>query len=287
MKFAKILTIFLLIFIVMSFISDKPAYLIYNKKGKKSDYDKLLKSASKADILLFGEYHDNPIIHWLEYEFTSDLFDLKQKDLVLGAEMFEADNQLVMNEYLDGKISNKTFSKEAKVWPNHKTDYLPLIEFAKDNNIPFIATNIPRRYSSMVYKHGFESLDELSVTAKSWIAPLPIAYDSTLPGYVNMLDMGNGHGGENLPKTQATKDATMAHFILKNYQKGKLFIHYNGAYHSNDFEGIMWYLKQANPKLNILTISVSEQAAIDTLAKDATGIADFIISVPESMTKTY
>jgi hypothetical protein len=80
---------------------------------------------------------------------------------------------------------------------------------------------------------------------KSWIAPLPIPYDSTLPGYVKMIEMMGGHGGANMPKAQASKDATMAHFSLKAWKPGKLLIHYNGAYHSDYYEGIMWYLKRA------------------------------------------
>jgi uncharacterized iron-regulated protein len=273
--------------LLLAFVSDKPAYQIYNKKGKTSNYDKMLKDASKADIVLFGEYHNNPIIHWLQFELTKDLYDLKKNDLVLGAEMFESDDQVIINEYMQGKISERNFIKEAKVWPNYKTDYQPILQFAKENQIPFVAANIPRRYSSMVYMNGFDALNDLSDVAKGWIAPLPIEYDSTLPGYTNMLQMGAGHGGANLPKAQAAKDATMAYFILKNHKKGQLFVHYNGAYHSNDFEGIMWYLKQADPKLNILTISASEQAGIDTLAKDATGIADYVIAIPETMTKTH
>ena len=59
------------------------------------------------------------------------------------------------------------------------------------------------------------------------------------------------HGNQNLPKAQAIKDATMAHFILENWEKGKTFIHYNGSYHSDNFEGIVWYLKQENPNLYI------------------------------------
>ncbi len=78
----------------------------------------------------------------------------------------------------------------------------------------------------------------------------------------------------------------MAYFILKNWTKGKTFVHYNGSYHSDFHQGIEWYLKQENPKLKIFTIATSEQMAIDTLAKDALNMADYIICTPESMTKT-
>ena len=123
--------------------------------------------------------------------------------------------------------------------------------------------------------------------AKNWIAPLPIKYDATLPGYIKIVEMSGGHGGENLPKAQAIKDATMAHFILKNWEKGQTFLHYNGTYHSNNFEGIVWYLKQQNPNLKIVTIASVEQENLDSLAEESIGLGNFILCTPESMTKTH
>ncbi len=47
---------------------DKPAYKIYNSEGKGIKWDKMVEEIKDADIVLFGEQHDNPIAHWLEYE---------------------------------------------------------------------------------------------------------------------------------------------------------------------------------------------------------------------------
>lgn len=266
-----------------------PAYNLFNEKGREAKYKHLLKDAAEADIILFGELHNNPISHWLQIELTRDMFGEKDSTLVLGAEMFESDNQMLLDEYLAGLIRQRNFEEEAKLWNNYDTDYKPLVEFAKENNLPFIATNIPRRYASMVHKEGFDALLDLPETAQSLIAPLPVAYDPELPGYKNMLEMmgGMGHASENLPKAQAIKDATMAHFILENWEPGKLFIHFNGAYHSNNNEGIYWYLKKQNPDLSILTITTVEQDNIEELAKENQAIADYTICIPKNMTKTY
>ena len=246
----------LLFFVFASFKTDKPAYFLFNKEGKTVKYSKMLNDIQNADIVLFGESHDNPISHWLQLELTTDLFELKNENLVLGAEMFESDNQVILDEYLDSLISQKSFEAEARLWPNYKTDYKPLVEFANKNRLRFVATNVPRRYASMVNSKGFEGLEELSDEAKLFIPPLPIDYDSTLNCYKSMLEMeGIGsHVTENFPKAQAIKDATMAYFILKNWSPGKMLIHYHGSYHSENFESIYWYLKQQNPSLNIVTI---------------------------------
>jgi uncharacterized iron-regulated protein len=263
----------------------KPAYVLYNAKGKKVSYKKMMNLLKGKDIVLFGEFHNNPISHWLQLEVTKDC--RQYRDLVLGAEMFEQDNQPVLDLYLQDKLSANGLDSSARLWKNYPTDYAPLVNFAKENKIAFAATNVPRRYASMVARGGFEALDTISAQQKEWIAPLPIAFDPELNGYKKMLEMMGGHGGENLPKAQAIKDATMAHFILKYYKPGSLFIHYNGAYHSENYEGIVWYLKKQNPVLKIVTITTISQKDVHHLLKENKNKADFIICVDEDMTTTY
>lgn len=286
----NIIAIIVLFIFITGFKNDKPAYRIYDADGKKVKYSKLLEEAAKADVVFFGELHNNPICHWLQYELTVDLYKLRTGELILGAEMFEADNQLILNEYLEGKISASNYKKEARLWPNYSTDYAPLVEFAKDSSLKFIATNIPRRYASLVYKKGFEGLDELAAQAKLYIAPLPVEYDSTLNCYASMLEGMEGMGGHvtnTLPMAQAIKDATMAYNIAGNMENDKLFIHYNGSYHSDNFESILWYLNKYKPGLKILTIASVEQQDIKDLEEDYINKANFILVIPEEMTKTH
>lgn len=319
--------IFLILLIalpMLSFTSDKPAYLLYQQDGKVVKYSKMIKELMEADIIFFGELHTDPIAHWLQLELTKDLYKGKKEALLLGAEMFEADNQLILNEYLKGVYSSDKFEAEMRLWGNYQTDYKPLVEFAKKNKVPFIATNIPRRYASVVHKKGFEGLDELSDEARNYIAPLPILYDPEVKCYKDMLNMVGigapedkpaemkapagmaaseeketpkmmpaGHGKglpkntmENLPKAQAAKDATMAYFILENWTEGKTMFHFNGTYHSDNFEGIVWHLKQSNPALKIMTIATVQQSEIDSLSEENENLASYILCVPENMTRT-
>ncbi|MDB5202743.1 MAG: hypothetical protein JWQ27_2152 [Ferruginibacter sp.] len=267
------------------FAQDKSAYVLYDGNGKKVSYHKMIKKLVEKDIVLFGEFHNNAIAHWLQLEVTKDCAEKRQ--LVLGAEMFEQDNQAALDLYLKGKLSSKGLDSAARLWKNYPTDYAPLVDFAKEKNFPFVATNIPRRYAALVAKNGFPALDSLPVGERAWIAPLPIAYDANLPGYKKMMTMMPGHSNENMPRAQAMKDATMAYFILQHHVPGSLFIHYNGAYHSDDHEGIFWYLQQAAPQLKTVTISTVSQKDISKLAAENLGKADFIICVDEDMTNTY
>jgi len=281
----------IVLFLFTAFKSDMPAYKLYNQKGKQTSFKRLVKEAAKADIIFFGELHNNPIAHWLQLELTMALHELHQEKLVLGAEMIETDNQEALELYLNGSIEHDSLNNIARLWGNYKTDYKPLVDFAKENQLKFIGTNVPRRYASLVFRGGFEVLDTLPDSDKQWIAPLPIDYDPTLPAYQEMVEMMGGmknHSSENFPKAQAIKDATMAWQIAENWEKGQFFIHYNGSFHSDDYEGIVWYLKRLKPEATILTITTIEASELKRrLDEEHRFVADFTIAVPETMTKTY
>ena len=51
--------------------------------------------------------------------------------------------------------------------------------------------------------------------------------------------------------------------------------------------GIIWYLKKHNPDIKIATITTVLQDDIDKMSNEYKGVADYIVVVPTSMTKTY
>lgn len=270
------------------FGQQKEAYRIYSKTGKKVSYKKMMKSLKAAEITFFGEYHNNPISHWLQLEVTADLATHVDNKLIMGFEMFESDQQQLLNDYLNNLIKERNFEDSCRLWSNYKTDYKPLINFAREKKIPCIADNIPRRLASTVFKKGRAALDSLDAVDYSYMCPTDFEIDTTLSQYRLMMGMaGNGHGRMNFVAAQAIKDATMAYFIDKYWSEGMYFVHYNGCFHTDFDQGIIWYLKRLRPELNYRTITTVEQADIGTLDEENKGRADFIICVPERMTKTH
>lgn len=285
----RILLCFSLCFPFLLAAQVKPAYGVFNHDGKRVSYRKMVKALAEGDVVFFGELHNNTLAHWLELQLLKDLYD-SNGNLTVGLEMFEADDQVVLDEYLQGIFEEKNFIKEAKVWDNYKTDYKPLIEFARKVKAPVIATNVPRRYANLVYRKGIQSLDSLSPEIKQWIAPLPLVVDYSLSGYKSMLEEMGDHGGgsaRNLVASQALKDATMATFIARHQKRGSLFYHVNGAYHSQDNQGIVHYLRHLKPEVKIVTVHVTEQADVDKLEESAFNKADFIICIVNDMIKSY
>ena len=276
----------LFFFIFTAHFTQQHAFQLYTGKGRKVSCSKMIKTVKKSDVVLFGEYHDNPIAHWLQFELASEL--AKGKKLVLGLEMLESDNQKILDQYLSNEISYAVFDSVARLWSNYPTDYAPIVELAKEEKSPVICTNIPRRYARMVFRNGgFNALDDISEKEKMFIAPLPILFDAELSQYKNMLEMMGGHGSADIVKAQAIKDATMAHFISKNFKEESVFLHLNGAYHSDFFQGILWYLMKIKPNLNYKTISTVNQKNVKKLDKDNRARADYILCVNNNMTKTH
>lgn len=267
----------------------RKAYTLFDSQGKEIGYETLIDSISKADVILIGEIHNCAITHWLELEITRSLYNLYGDSLMMGAEMFESDNQMIMDEYMHRIISYERFEEEARLWPNYSTDYYPFVYFAKEHEIPFIATNVPRRYANVVKEKGLEFLDSLSDEAKHFLPPLPIKFEFKHE-QKEMFDMmhaigGTKHNQKYLSQAQAIKDATMGWFIAKNIRHK--FLHFNGNYHSDRKGGIIPYLMEYRPGTTIKTICSVRQENINHLDEDNIERADFYICVPEDMTTTY
>ena len=214
----------------------KGAYKIFSSEGKEISFEKMLKLMHKSDLIFFGEIHNDPISHWLELQVVKSLYE-SNPNLVLAMEMFEADDQVVIDEYLSDLIEERQLLAEAKVWDNYTTDYKPLVDFAREKKLPLIASNIPRRYANIVYRKGIGVLDSLSETSKKFMVPLPIEIDLELKGYKAMITKMGGHGSgnaEDLARSQALKDANMEYFILQRARPVSTILDINGAYHSQD-----------------------------------------------------
>ena len=262
-------------------------YQLFDAKGKVVSMDKMFKEAAEKSWVFFGEFHNSATIHRIQFLLTQHLHKKHGEKLVVGAEMFESDNQDIINEYFSGLINTKYFEDECRLWTNYKTDYKPIVEFLKSDNLPLVATNIPRRYAHMVHYKGLEILESLPVHVKNLFLPtLPIQIDTTLASYQEIKKMSM-HGGKFMMEAQAIKDATMAHFIQKYWSAGKVFLHLNGAFHSNNYEGIISFLPKSWLRKEMLVISMVTQKDIEKLEDENKELGDFIFCFEEDFAKSH
>ena len=262
------------------------AFALYDTRGREVPFTTMARDLREADVILFGEYHDNPISHWMQLEVIKALNGAYD----LGMEMFETDEQDALSKFMADSLTVEELDHyTGGVWPNFHTDYLPILMRARQDSVDVVATNIPRQYAQMVFQRGFIYLKTLDESELRQLPPIPPPYNKELSSYKAMRipNAENPHAGENFPKAQAIKDATMAWQIVNHAREGRPFLHINGSYHSDHFEGIAWYLRQYKPQLRVVTISTLEQRDMRDLREESEGTADYILLVPENMTKTY
>lgn len=282
----------LVLIILPLFAFSQQHYKIYSTSAQKVvTVDDVIGSMSDADVLFFGEEHDDSTCHVLELAFLEG-FDRKYPGkTALSLEMFETDCQEVLNEYLDSLIREKNFVTEARAWHNYK-DYRPMIEYARSAKIPVIAANAPARYVNMVNRMGLASLGKLDKTAKAWLPPLPI--DTATGIYYNkFIEIMGGHtsmGGMQLFQAQNLWDATMgwsiAQFVKKHH--GYKIFQVNGGFHSEEKLGAAAQLKRYAPKIRILNIACFSDESFNSpdwskYSKDN----DYIILTDPELPKTY
>lgn len=260
-------------------------YRVYDGKGNAATLNEIVDAAGKSDAVFLGENHDDAAAHFLELEIFKKAVEKysKNRKVALSMEMFERDTQIVLNEYLEDLITEKKFLDDSRPWNNYKTDYRPLVEFAKQNHLDVIAANAPRRYVNMVSRSGRESLAQLSPEAKRWLAPLPFApaSDAYAKKFTALMGgMGDGHNIAKILDSQSLWDATMAYSIaeyLKN-NKNALVINLNGSFHTENRLGTAERLLSFIPKAKVLVVTMKYADDFTKFDKEKDeNLGDFVI----------
>ena len=241
------------------------------------------------------------------YELYDDLQPQSEAERTtdLAMEMLELHQQEAIDDYIAHAFDADSLQALTSMWPNFKTDYLPIINrvYHQDFYTTIIASNVTRKYARLVFRHGLDSLRKRKDLPDE-MPPLdfPIPYESK--SYQEMMNMMGGHGhgdGEAMKKrfveAQAIKDATMGYRIAQALNNTQRIFHVNGNFHSQWHEGVVYYLKYWLAQMDeddskaitptIVTISQEEVEHPQEFNADFEGKADFIIQVPATMTKTY
>jgi uncharacterized iron-regulated protein len=267
-------------------------YKIYDVKTKQLvSIEKIITDCAKADVLFFGEEHNDSACHYMEHIIFEALHKQYGDDVALSLEMFETDNQIALNDYLAGFIPEDRFSKDVRLWSNYK-DYRPMIEYAKKNKLSVIAANPPRRYVSMVSRRGMRSLDSLSKESKKFLPPLP--YDTLTGRYrEKFFDIMKGSPGGDNPRvyhSQSLWDAGMSYSMYKYWKKNKdkIIFHCVGRFHCDEKLGTLAQLQKRKPGLKILNISSFSDASFKNPDWSTfSNLGDYIILTDPNLKKTF
>ena len=105
----QILSLLFLFASQASFAQTEP-YKIFDGKGKEVTFENIVKDSKKSEVIFFGELHNNSIAHWLQLQLLKNLQENGNK-VILAGEFFERDDQLNIEEWFAGKMTDKNFPK--------------------------------------------------------------------------------------------------------------------------------------------------------------------------------
>ena len=232
--------------------------IILSKESRKITPENFTEIASHYDVVLLGEEHDDKAGHEDKLKIIESFTRYSSKKIIIGLEMLDSDRQSTMDEYLSGFINHSSFFQSIK--PNNISAYFPIIEFARNNGIPVVGTNIPRKYANIVSRNGLESIESLPNSARQFLPPLYQVNLYRQKDYEKKIALAfgeHGHGSSiaNMTNAMYLWDTAMAHSIANsNPFKKYLFIHINGRYHSDEGFGITHRLRMQG--FSVLTVSM-------------------------------
>jgi uncharacterized iron-regulated protein len=255
-----------------------PHRVFDSARGQFADFESMLATLSRADVVFVGEQHDDPNTHRLERAILEGLAR-RREGLILSLEMFERDVQEKLDHFRQGHMSETEFLATSRPWPRYATDYKPLVDFALERKWPIVAANIPRPIASEIAKGGIDVLRAKSEPDSTWFAKEAICptNDEYFKRFKEVMGAhANAEQVELYYASQCLKDETMAESIARAWQAAltatpgarPLAVHYNGAFHSDSGLGTASRVQRRLPDARLVVVSVIPVPNLDTLAAD-------------------
>jgi uncharacterized iron-regulated protein len=187
------------------------------KLGKTDPLAETIEQIGDARVILVGETHTRYDHHLVQLEILKKLYQ-KSPKLALGVEWFQQPFQQHLDDYIAGRISENEMLHLTEYFERWRYDYRlyqPLIQYARQHNIPIIALNASKELSNALGEFGVDDLpDDLQ-------AQLPTSYDWSDKAYEERLrvvfEAHPEYAGEfkDFVRGQLTWDESMAERAAK------------------------------------------------------------------------
>ena len=132
------------------------------KPDRMQTLEDILPELIESRIIHVGEQHDKFIHHINQLQIIKRIHEAGYK-LAVGMEMFQKPFQKDVNDYMAGRIDERTFLKKTEYfhrWRYNYNLYKPIIDYLKQKNIPLIALNIKGDINRKVAHEGLHSLTD-------------------------------------------------------------------------------------------------------------------------------
>ena len=240
-------------------------YQLHAPSGEAISVNQLPPEIQQADVILIGEWHTHAGIHRFQTDMLKQLSSAN-RPLAHSMEQVTRDKQAILDAYLDGEIGEQYFMKQSNAWPNYESDYRPLVEFAKQAEIPVIASNAPKNIVRCIGRQGVDYLDKLDSDERSFVADdVNTANSPYKEKFMASMHHGKPEQTEKQYAAQVTWDETMAESIVKYLEKhpGTQVVHVAGKFHTEGGLGTAASILNRNPSLKVLVITPTANITLD------------------------
>ncbi|EMK6929028.1 ChaN family lipoprotein [Vibrio alginolyticus] len=240
-------------------------YQLYTPSGEHIALSKLPIELQQADVILIGEWHTHAGVHRFQTDMLKQLTSY-DRSLALSMEQFTRDKQPVVDAYLRGEIGEQYLMKQANAWPNYESDYRPLVEFAKQKNLPVIAANAPKSIVRCIGRQGLDYINKLDDDQRMFIAQAINTGNSPYKEkFMASMHHGKPEQTEKQFAAQVTWDETMAESIVSYLgdNPGAQIVHVAGKFHTEQGLGTAASILSRNPSLKVVVISPTDNVLSD------------------------
>lgn len=260
------------------------------RDGRVVTWADLLDAASRSDVVILGEQHDDAVAHAVEAAVVSDLL-ASFPGSALSLEMLERHEQDAVDAYLAGDLELAAFIEAtgSANWSGKQRwedSYGRLVESARRTGSRVVAANAPRSYVRIAGREGYDALRSLPPEERA-LFDLPESLDDGAyrARLVELMTEARGEPPtpeqvERALRPQMVWDATMARSISKALAArpdgAAKVVHVVGRFHSDFDGGTVLELSKAAPFARILVISLVNEPS-RSLGSEDEGRADIVV----------
>jgi uncharacterized iron-regulated protein len=186
-------------------------------EGDLISFHQLLKELEPASVIYMGETHDRIEHHHNQVTILQGLIR-KNRDVVVGMEMFERSQQPVLDQWTEGKLTEEQFLKEVKwetAWGMDYHLYKGILDEAKNRRLKVLCLNIERE---LVRRVGLQGIAGLSPEDKAKLPEMDLsdeAHRRYMASVYKSHQGGSAKDFESFYQAQCLWDEAMAETLSR------------------------------------------------------------------------
>jgi uncharacterized iron-regulated protein len=246
-------------------------------------FARMVQEITDAHAIFIGELHESAEHHRIQLEVIRSLH-ASGVPLALGLEMFRAENQVGLDQWIDGSLDEHAFRRLYEGnWTLPWQLYRDIFLFARENRIPLVGLNVAEGVTRKVARSGFSSLtpEELRKLPPG----ISCSVDNTYEDFIRRSHGLPAHGGRSFRffcEAQMLWDAAMAKHLAEYLARNptRMAVVLAGSAHAWR-RGIPAQLRQTAPSLRstVVVPLLDHKITKDSVT---TADADYVVLWPSS-----